>query len=221
MVESMNLKKHIFDLHKKLTRRGSILVEATIILPIFIIAVCAIISIIPIIGTCEKVVFTACDEMHMVDAKAAITPIQLSFPARLENRIAEENKNVRDVKVNQFLYRYRGTAGDDLISGQVKVCFQEKNPLGLFDAVEFDLKVLSRGFTGSYRKNTPMARAEIESPKESHIVYIFPAWGERYHKKTCKYVTDSYKMDNWHYVEIQKEDAKAKGYTPCLKCGGG
>lgn len=44
-------------------------------------------------------------------------------------------------------------------------------------------------------------------------VYCFLKEGKVYHKDNCKMV-DKYT------IEIGKEDAVAKGYSPCLKCGG-
>lgn len=45
-------------------------------------------------------------------------------------------------------------------------------------------------------------------------VYCFTDTGQVYHKESCKQV-DKY------VIEIEKEDALAKGYSPCSKCGGG
>lgn len=44
-------------------------------------------------------------------------------------------------------------------------------------------------------------------------VYCFMNEGKVYHKDSCKMVEK-------YTIEIGKEDAEAKGYTPCLKCGG-
>ena len=45
-------------------------------------------------------------------------------------------------------------------------------------------------------------------------VYCFPDTGRAYHKGSCN-------MIDKYTVEIEKEDALAKGYTPCSKCKGG
>ena len=46
-------------------KRGSYLVEAAIILPIFILGLIAIISVIPAISKAERVVFQTSDEMRL------------------------------------------------------------------------------------------------------------------------------------------------------------
>lgn len=45
-------------------------------------------------------------------------------------------------------------------------------------------------------------------------VYCFPDAGQAYHRETCKMVEK-------YTIEMEKEDAKAKGYQACSKCGGG
>lgn len=44
-------------------------------------------------------------------------------------------------------------------------------------------------------------------------VYIFPNYGTRYHQKGCGVLRR-------RCIEIEKDTAKERGYTPCSKCGG-
>lgn len=45
------------------------------------------------------------------------------------------------------------------------------------------------------------------------VVYVFPNYGTRYHQKGCGVLRR-------RCIEIEKETAKERGYTPCSKCGG-
>lgn len=45
------------------------------------------------------------------------------------------------------------------------------------------------------------------------LVYYFPAAGESYHLPGCSSLSRN-------YIEIDKKDAVARGYSPCSKCGG-
>ena len=47
----------------RLSKKGSYITEAAIILPIFIVAVLIMISAVPRMARCERLVFTVCDEM--------------------------------------------------------------------------------------------------------------------------------------------------------------
>ena len=49
--------------------------------------------------------------------------------------------------------------------------------------------------------------------EDGQSVYVFHSSGKSYHRRKCKSVTR-------FYIEIEKEDAEKKGYTPCSVCGG-
>lgn len=69
--------------------------------------------------------------------------------------------------------------------------------------------------TGSVKKSfQPCKLCEPDKLPQGSFVYCFLSAGKAYHRGSCKTV-DKYT------VEIEKEDAQAKGYTPCGKCGGG
>ena len=44
-------------------------------------------------------------------------------------------------------------------------------------------------------------------------VYVFPEYGSRYHLSGCRVLER-------RCIEIEKDVAKARKYTPCSKCGG-
>lgn len=63
------------------------------------------------------------------------------------------------------------------------------------------------------RQYEPCKLCKPEGLMNGVFVYCFPKTGEVYHKADCK-VIDKYT------VEIEREHAVEKGYTPCSKCGG-
>ncbi|MEG0924367.1 MAG: hypothetical protein RSC95_05335 [Anaerovoracaceae bacterium] len=262
----MSLMESIKNRKTRWNKRGVYIVEAVIIMPIFIMAVTALVSMIPIIGSAENVVFTVADELHLADAKAHFAEIQLSFPFKVKNRILEENSNISSFRVKDYRYKYSDRGIDDLISAETITVFHEKNPVSLFDKVEFSTKILSRGFTGTTRTVPITEETEFKEINEYEPVYIFPNWGKRYHGKNCTYIVAncrlhllSYKLKKdydycevcnskeagigspvfcfensgkvYHlgncktikkyYIEIDREDAIERGYSPCTKCGGG
>lgn len=248
------------------TKKGSYIVEAVIVVPIFIMAVVMLMSIVPIVATCENVNFAAADEIHLECMKTAFRKNPAALPVAVKHRIYQENEKINSCKIRRYGYLYRAKGIDDLITLQLRVNFKEKNPLGLFSSVDYDGRITARAFTGTLQKQPPAERSEFEEEKESHIVYIFPEWGKRYHSQGCTYVRSNCQMaylsqdtkkkyspcrlcgaksaqvgspvfcfrssgEVYHlsgcrtidkyYIEIEKEDAEGKGYTPCSKCGGG
>ena len=64
------------------------------------------------------------------------------------------------------------------------------------------------------RKYGACSLCGAESISIGSLVYCFTENGTVYHRDTCRQVVR-------YAVEVNKEDAKRKGYTSCSKCGGG
>lgn len=63
-------------------------------------------------------------------------------------------------------------------------------------------------------KYNPCTLCDSGGVATGSFVYCFESNGTVYHRETCKQV-DRYA------IEVNKDDAIDKGYTPCSKCGGG
>ncbi len=249
----------------KSTKKGSYIVEAVLIMPVFILSVLALISIIPIMATCENTIFAAADEMKIESVNSAFTINPVRLQSRVAKRITSENDKITDCNINSLMYGYRKGGIRDLITLKGNIVFEEKNPFGLFNRVDFAFKITGRAFTGNARENNSLSREEFEKNKQAEPVYIFPDAGKKYHKKDCTYIKAEcnmiylnrevkrkykpckkckaskagigtpvfcfskngkvYHLGNCksvkrYYIEIDREDAVKKGYTPCSKCGG-
>lgn len=71
--------------------------------------------------------------------------------------------------------------------------------------------ILNRLIKSQY---SPCSLCKPDNIATGSIVYCFTKAGNVFHIGTCKTI-DKYT------VEIEKEEAVKRGYTPCLKCGGG
>lgn len=60
-------------------------------------------------------------------------------------------------------------------------------------------------------KNCPVCHSS--KAKNGTTVYVFPKYGEGYHLKSCGVL-------NRRYMEMERETALERGYSPCSKCGG-
>ena len=60
---------------------------------------------------------------------------------------------------------------------------------------------------------------KFKAYENSNIVYVFPKYGERYHDKTCRYIS-YYESERRYIRKLDREDAYRKGYTPCIVCQG-
>ena len=109
---------------------------------------------------------------------------------------------------------------DDLIGVQSEAVFKVENPIGIHGKISFTQKILTRAFTGTLQDAEPLPESEFKRNAKSVRIVIFPKYGERYHVKSCYYVK-RYDEGEAYKLEMERDDAAAKGYTPCKVCRGG
>ena len=63
------------------------------------------------------------------------------------------------------------------------------------------------------KKYKPCPLCGSRKAKKGAKIYYFPSAGEAYHLSGCSALQRN-------YIEIDRKDAQARGYTPCSKCGG-
>lgn len=189
---------------KKNTKRGSYIVEATITIPIFVIAVIMLISIIPSIRKAENYTFSICDEMRLESLKCAFRENPEPFPVIAYGRIVSEN-GFDNTIITKYKHLYEKNGIDDLITLGIKADFSGPDPLGMFGKIKFSGKVTARAFTGTLLKEVP------SSGSEEKVVYIFPENGEKYHGRLCTYIVASCRL-TYLSAEIKSK------YAPCRLC---
>lgn len=189
---------------KKNNRRGSYLVEAAMIIPLFFIAFFTMISIIPKIAVYENITFSTVEEMRFECIKSAFRENSTAMPLKTTGRVLRENPKLDYSFVTDYKYLYSENNMNNLISIQLKSGFDNKNPFGIGKKIYFSETVTARAFTGAYyHGNTVTA--------DDEFVFVFPEWGETYHNGRCTYVKRSGKLE-YLSGEIKKD------YKPCKLC---
>lgn len=225
----MNLKKNIKLVIRKMRRElrlpldktGSYITEAAMSLPVLILCIVALALIIRIIAICENIGFVTAAEIKDIDIAAYIADKNYGLAqAAVEDSVLESNPKLTDFEVSSFRYLYSENEIEDLIGIRTKANFTVENPIGIYGEITFTQGLLTRGFTGRELNAEPLSADEFMSDEAACEVVVFPKYGMRYHTETCRYVrNDNTETD--YKIKMQKEDAKAKGYTPCLVCKGG
>lgn len=250
---------------KQNTKKGSYTLEAAIFLPLFIVGIMTLGFTIRMISTAENITFAATDEARLAAKYAYNIPIYPFFASKLENRMLEENPNISLVEVERFRYLYPDQDVDGLISFRLNYWISTGLPLGMIDGMVVSQQFLSRGFIGRTAEGAPISFDEMETDSMANMVWLFPEGGERYHTKTCSFISsypvqtvlnheikerytscqkcgsaeaeyglqvycfleygESYHLDSCptvdkYVISMEKDQAEARGYTPCLKCGG-
>ena len=206
----MNLRRIIKN------RKGGYIAEAALTLPVFILCVIAMSLIVRIIAVCENIGFVTAAEARDI----SLAKVSLCTEKNIETRIYAENPRLTDFKVTNLDYLYSDGNIDDLIGINSRSRFTVENPVGIYGKIEFTQGLLFRGFTGALRKEEPLDESDFTDYDKSQPVIVFPKYGIRYHKETCRYVKQEYDGEECR-LEMELEDAKLKGYTPCLVCRGG
>lgn len=245
-------------------RKGSVAVEAAIVLPFFLIGILVLGSLIKYIYLQENIMHSISDEARKAASRAYLVKGDPFLPGRIKERIQKENPEISRVEVNRFRY-LAGGLSDGEIALEVDYFMKLRFPLDLYEGMPGREALLCRGFIGSRREEPPSGFEEMRKEQEPDPVWIFPDAGIRYHKKECTYVTaapsarpltssvrkeyeacglcrpgklpegsrvfcffrsgeayhrGSCKTVDRYVVETERENARSKGYTPCVKCGG-
>lgn len=191
----------------RMGKQGSYLVEAAIIMPIFILAVLMMISAVPALSTFENAAFSISDELYLESAKTAFSGDAGTMQLRMKTRIAAENPKVVRFRFIDCKYRYQNQSIDDLISVKYRYSYDGYDPQSVFQSEGFTGSMTVRAFTGKIHKAVP----DGTGVEDDRTVYVFPQWGMRYHQKSCTYVTGCSQMV---YLTAQIQ----KTYKSCRLC---
>ena len=169
----------------RMNKQGSYLVEATISLPIYMIAVIVMASIILMYACIEDSNFIATTELRRGAAEAIATDTSALIPSRIESRI-KEHTQVEKLNLLEYGYRTSRWNQDELILFKIKMSMATKNPLDLASKADYDVALVARAYVGKERTLDNMTEEEMMA--DGSAVYIFPKSGEKYHSKGCTYL---------------------------------
>lgn len=203
-----SIKSTVLKIYRK---RGSYLVEAAIILPIFILGLIAIISVIPAISKSERVVYQTCDEMRLECIKSVYIKNPVALPARAMFRCRESDKSIKNFFAYSTVYRGNSAHMDEMINLKWKTNVVQPTLAGMFDNISLKGKVLGRSFAGYERTHNPTDRSEFEDNHESRPVYVFPNEGSKYHGANCRVLKSAAE------VNVLTPSFKKK-HKPCKLC---
>ena len=260
------MKSFLSTINKKIrSKLGTYILEASVIFPPLVVALALLVSAIPVVSAGENALYVMWDEIRSAGIRAAFVQEPASLPAMVSYRISVNERESIDSWIRGYDYLFEEGGIEDLISVEVESSFSGENPLGGISLFRSRQRVMGRAFTGKEGRGNSGEDA-LTGSEESHIVYIFPSRGEKYHNRNCAFLNPASQKvfltkdikrkfkacPNCHsgnaelgdqvfcfftvdgkayhlgscsavdkyYVEIEKKDAEAKGYTPCMTCGG-
>ena len=197
---------------------GSLIVDAAVCLPIFLIAAGLLMLLLMQAGTEDTVVRAAADAsltcveaaagMEAVEAGIAEDVLQGAFYAgKLYAYLSKEWDDGPDVWVTGFLTDQKSLAAgnlriDHLVRTTVTTRRKALHPLGKTEGILSLRTFLFRPWVGESRQDTQA---------DDTRVYVFPKYGERYHAYGCRI------MKEGSVEAILTEQLKRK-YAACKTC---
>ena len=185
-------------------KKGMYILEASIIMPLFIASMVMMISIIPVITACENVVFSASDELRLDSAKAAFIDDGILSPAAIYGRVTSENSRISTFSIDSYRQGVTRNGIDELITVKFTAGFRNGISLIPVNGIKFSGNLTSRAFTGSTHT--------VESDSDDSIVYVFPEDGVRFHNLGCRYL-------HAHCHMTVLTQSLMNRYHPCPLCG--
>ncbi|XVG94889.1 hypothetical protein ACGCUQ_04505 [Eubacteriales bacterium KG127] len=192
-------------------KKGVYLIEAAILLPLFILGIVAIISIIPAICKSEEIIFQCVDEMRLECVKTQVRNNNLILPFETMNRVSGKDKAIRSFIAYNRIYRGKSGHMDEMIDLNWSTTIKQPTLTGLFSNIKFKGKLISRGFVGFEKELNPTPKSEFDKEKSANTVIIFPNEGRKYHGKSCRTLRQGAR------AEILTRKFK-KSHKPCKLC---
>ena len=199
---------------KAVTKKGYAVIEAAIILPVFILAIVSLIYYINILSIQENVYNSTLDEVSRLASKASVVKTAPGFTSTVKSRVRSENPAIDSVEIDKFRYLYYDGDLNNMISIDGKYSVNLSLPAEFGHEYPVSVRVKCRGFTGLRTQGNVMTFDEMESEGVWNPVWIFPMSGEKYHHAGCTYVKANARE------MVLTADLKQK-YAACSLCDSG
>ncbi|MCL1983215.1 MAG: hypothetical protein FWG53_09070 [Clostridiales bacterium] len=195
----------------KNTKKGFLSVEASIFVPMFVIAVLTIGYLIKVAAVSENVMHVMADEARKLSMYSyGLELTHLKFKPDVESRLTLETKDIEHPSVESMNYLYKAKGKDDLIGFRVDSGVKIKLPIIFYDGVSLTDTLFFRAFTGREYKPDYAGFDDMEE-EEPRLVWVFPVAGERYHEEDCSYIKVAARQGALN-------SAIKKKYKPCSLC---
>ncbi len=165
------------------SKKGSLLIETTVILPLFIIAVIIMAYCVRVYAIDEFIGFKMCDETRRIISYPKNKVIFASSISDIVSEVKSSADEITGAEISAMKFSYADLAYEleDLYEISLRYKIDLKLPIDMTDELIREKTVVARGFSGRiYRPS------DYDSGDE--IVWVFPEHGSRYHKAHCRYI---------------------------------
>lgn len=224
-ISKQNTKDRFNIGNRLMNKRGSMVVEAAIFLPIFIIGMITLGYLVKFNAVQENVFHSFADETGKLAAEASIKPYALNYKSRVINRVNDENNNgnnhiIKDVNVTNHWYRipYNIPSQTDLVDVQTDIIAASIDydisiglPVRFINSIPASDTIVCRAFVGDQQTSSPMPFSDMEKDEDSELVWVFPKYGTKYHDENCSVIKNDPREQ---LLSSQIRNV----YSPCKTC---
>ena len=179
-------------------QKGGYIVEASVTLPIVILAIATIASLISVEQTKESIYHSASEELRYSMIASYAYKDEVVLPIRLGRRLKEEHRGEKvETSVRGFFVDENEGDTNDLIKFYVYHKTDLNFPLAFGREHVAMYKFAGRKFSGDNMRKKKLGFNAMESVGNNNIVYVFPKSGEKFHENQCNYIipnTDKVRM---------------------------
>lgn len=200
------------NIKNNMSKKGFYTLEATIFLPLVLLAVISMGYFMKVEGTWENCIHGAVDESSLAASRSYDEINAASVGASVSRRINEDNPVLDEMKIKNLRIMYSDRYADDVTSFRIHAVIDLDLPLGFTRKFTMDQGIKFRGFTGVEESSVPMGAEGLETYEQQNPVWVFPHSGEKYHSEGCTYVKASVSPK-------VLTDALKKKYDSCGLCG--
>ena len=170
-----------------INKKGSYILEAAIVLPLFISAVIVMNSVILMYTCIEDCNFIAANELRRSAAEAVIADTSLTVPYRIKKEILGKHSQVESMKLTDAGFRTSRWGTDELIAVSFRMKLKGYGSPAFNAGAHYDLSLVTRAYVGRERDEAAMSADEFMD-KDAEAVFIFPKRGEKYHSESCDFL---------------------------------
>lgn len=199
------------DRKKRRNRSGYVLTEAAILVPVFLMSVLLLVYLLKMMQIQEIVHFESAETLVALSWESQATELPvgtLFYESRINRDVAERTE--KNLSISAELSEEK-----EVLCGEISFPVELELPFGLFDDAVFRDVLVMRKWSGEKTPGEGMDFAAMTQKDSETFVFVFPKYGERFHRGDCMYLS----MDAGRYLMcISRNEAAAKGFSACHVC---
>ena len=193
------------------TKRGFYTVEAAIVAPLVLLTIISLGYFIRVDGFWENCVHITAEECYVAASHGYGRDASPLSRNKVKRKVLAETPELESFRIRHYRAGYSENGIDKLTSFRLESSTHLALPLGFSRDLDFYGRIKFRAFAGKKDRAGPLGPDGLGEEIPEDPVWIFPAYGEKYHKENCTHVKATV------HPELLTSSLKRR-YAPCQLC---